>query len=316
VRSPGPDEFVNPVIEADFPDPHVILVDDSYYAYATTNGTVNIQLARSNDLVHWEMLPDALPDLPDWSGTTPERLTWAPDVAQVGVGFVLYYTAPALNAPAFQDEPPQCIGRAVSDTPDGPFVDTSTAPLACQPELGFTIDPHYFRDADGTAYLLWRGGCCGMPSKIYIQELADDGLSVVGEVRETGVRNDWPWEENTAEAPTLLLHDGTYYLLYSGNNPFGYLYAVGYATSKSVLGPYEKSRDNPILKTKLPAAGPGHQGVVTDTDGDLWLTYHAWEHPTVGYERGGRRSMRIDELAIDAGKVQVLGPDIGPQPIP
>src|SRR4051812_21918251 len=39
----GP-SFTNPVYPSDFPDPHVILVDDMYYAYATTNGSsINIR---------------------------------------------------------------------------------------------------------------------------------------------------------------------------------------------------------------------------------------------------------------------------------
>jgi beta-xylosidase len=318
----GENEFVNPVIDADFPDPDVILVGDSYYAYATARGSTNIQLARSENLVDWKMLPDALPDLAAWSGLTtaftgaPQRATWAPDIAEVDDAFILYYTAPALKAAKFQGEAPQCIGRATSARPEGPFRDTSSAPLVCQPELGFTIDPAYFEDADGNRYLLWRGGCCGLASRIYIQKLTDDGLGVTGEIVDTGIRNDRPWEGGTAEAPTLLFRDGTYYLLYSGNNPFGYDYGVGYATSDSVLGPYEKAEENPILVTKAKVVGPGHQSIIEDKDGDLWLTYHAWERPKVGYEAGGRRAMLIDELVVDDGTVRVLGPDTEPQAAP
>jgi beta-xylosidase len=318
LRSAGPGEFLNPVIDADFPDPFVLRDGDSYYGYATASGETNIQAARSDDLIHWTMLPDALPDLPSWSGLTTafsdtaQRATWAPEVARIGERYVMYYTAPVVTK-QFQGDAPQCIGRAVSDGPEGAFVDDNREPLVCRPEQGFTIDPSYFRDVDGRAYLLWRGGCCDLPSRIYIQRLTANGLDVSGQVMETGVQNDQTWEGNTAEAPTLLLHDGTYYLLYSGNSPFGYEYAVGYATSTNAHGPYTKAAKNPILVTDLPAVSPGHQSVLTDRDGDLWLTYHAWQDPLVGYEAGGHRAMWIDELVIENAVLSVIGPDAGPQ---
>jgi arabinan endo-1,5-alpha-L-arabinosidase len=61
--------YRNPVLDADFPDPVVILAPDGfYYAYATQTlrdeHWINIQVARSTDLVHWEHLGDALPEKP------------------------------------------------------------------------------------------------------------------------------------------------------------------------------------------------------------------------------------------------------------
>src|SRR4051794_13465954 len=61
--------YINPVLDADFPDPAVIQASDGYYyAYATQtllNGRwINIQVARSADLIHWDHLGDALPEKP------------------------------------------------------------------------------------------------------------------------------------------------------------------------------------------------------------------------------------------------------------
>src|SRR3712207_8021969 len=53
-RSLGPGQFVNPVIDQDFPDPDVLKVGDTYYAYATNTQIVNIQAAKSQDLVQWD----------------------------------------------------------------------------------------------------------------------------------------------------------------------------------------------------------------------------------------------------------------------
>src|SRR5215212_7386071 len=56
-----PGSFVNPVFNQDFPDPFVLSVNGTYYAYATNGVGRNIQTTQSNDLVHWQRGPDALP---------------------------------------------------------------------------------------------------------------------------------------------------------------------------------------------------------------------------------------------------------------
>src|SRR5215208_3639572 len=77
--------FTNPVLDQDFPDPDVLKVNDVYYAYATNANDLNIQSARSTDLVHWEVLGDALPALPDWAVQT-FGWAWAPEVFSPGAG--------------------------------------------------------------------------------------------------------------------------------------------------------------------------------------------------------------------------------------
>ena len=63
---------------------------------------------------------------------------------------MLYYTAQLVNGG------PQCISAAVASQPQGPFIDTSAGPFACQPTLGGSIDPSPFVNADGTPYLVWK----------------------------------------------------------------------------------------------------------------------------------------------------------------
>jgi beta-xylosidase len=322
--TPAAGEFVNPVIRRDFPDPHVINVDGTYFAYATNDGIKNLQVARSEDLVDWEILQDALPGLASWSGLTPlfsdapHKATWAPAAAQIDDRFVLYYTTPALEMERPDGRPSQCIGVAVADDPAGPFVDESDDPIVCQAELGGSIDSTYFRDEDGSQYLIWKndGNCCRIETKFYIQELTPDGSELIGEPTDMGVSNDTTWEQHVIEAPTLIAREGTYYLFFSGNDFASAAYAVGYATSDDVLGPYQDAEENPILASEGAAAGPGHQSVLEDEDGDLWMTYHAWDAARVGYHIGGQRSMWIDPLVIEDGTASVQGPTAGPQPAP
>jgi len=88
--------YVNPVLDEDFPDPAVIRAPDGYYyAYATQTlreGVwLNIQVARSNDLVDWEHLGDALPQKPVWAQETQDF--WAPSVIYDGSTYFMYYSA-------------------------------------------------------------------------------------------------------------------------------------------------------------------------------------------------------------------------------
>ena len=53
--------YINPILDWDFPDPAVIHAPDGfYYAYATQtlrdDRWINIQVARSADLIHWQPL--------------------------------------------------------------------------------------------------------------------------------------------------------------------------------------------------------------------------------------------------------------------
>ena len=315
--TPGEGEFANPVIDRDFPDPHVVKFGEVYYAYST-----GFRYSTSEDLVEW-----ASPRILELTSRWTNRDLWAPEVAQTSAGYVLYYTGrSSLPTPA-GELPAQCIGRAVSETPTGPFVDELDEPWLCQPDEGGTIDANPFVDADGTRWLLYKndGNCCERPVKLWIQQMSEDGLSLVGEPVDLGVAADNRWEGAVIEAPTLWLDDGTYYLFYSANAYYNATYAVGYATSDSVTGPYVEADENPILHASfedlredpsLVAAGPGHQSIVADDDGDLWMAYHAWNRDAMGYENGGDRTMWIDELSFRRGRPVVDGPDSGPQPAP
>jgi arabinan endo-1,5-alpha-L-arabinosidase len=89
------------VLDADFPDPTVLRASDGfYYAYATQTevrrpdgpaATVNVQVARSRDLVRWDRLGDALPAKPRWASRTQDF--WAPHVSEHAGRYYLYYSA-------------------------------------------------------------------------------------------------------------------------------------------------------------------------------------------------------------------------------
>lgn len=303
--------YTNPVIQSDFPDPSILQVGNLFYAYATNAFGKHVQVARSDDLVRWEPLPDAMPALPAWVDLSNSNV-WAAEVIQIGNTFVMYYTA------RDQESQRQCVGVAASARPDRGFRDTSSRPLICQIEQGGTIDSSPFRDGD-KLYLYFKndGNCCGLPTHLYVQELAPDGLSLVGNPVPLLV-NDQQWEGNVIEAPNMFKHNGTYYLFYSANDYGGASYAIGYARCQTPLGPCVKAPENPILASRLhlspPVIGPGGQNVF-QVGNQTWIAYHAWNTTDDGLQ-GDSRFMWLDRINWQHDRPVIQGPTTEPQPTP
>jgi arabinan endo-1,5-alpha-L-arabinosidase len=317
--------YVNPVIDADFPDPTVIKGPDAYYGYATQTQRdgkwVNIQLARSTDLVHWQYLGDALPAKPAWAATTQDF--WAPHVIRDGARYIMYFS----GKPDTSDERHGlCLGVATANSPLGPFVDMGH-PLQCG--SGFVnIDPMALDDPQTGKHLLYWGS--GF-EPVKVQELGADRMSFApGSASRDLV---WPTPGKSGfpvlvEGSWVIRHAGYYYLFYSGDNCCGPKanYAVMVARSKSAFGPFEtlqhaKGVPHSIVLHASPRwLAPGHNSVVTDGSGTDWIVYHAVdvrrprENPTD--ELNTRRVMLIDRIAWRDGWPVVLGPSDQPEPAP
>jgi len=280
-----------PVYPADFPDPFVLRVGATYYAFATNAGA-NVPVLRSTDLVHWQPAGDALPVLARWAIL---GRTWAPAALPRGQSYVLYYSAHDGVSGK------QCISRAVGLRPEGPYVDLSTAPLLCQVGRGGSIDPNPFVEGDGTAYLQWKSeGVPGHePPRIWSQRLSADGLNLVDRAAELA-HPDLAWEGGVIEGPSLVkAAPGRYWLLYSGNYWASSRYAVGAASCSGPLGPCRKLA-GPVLASAGATVGPGGQAAFTDTGGAMRLAYHAWTAPRIGYPQGVR-TMHLERLTFPGG---------------
>jgi arabinan endo-1,5-alpha-L-arabinosidase len=274
------------VIDQDFPDPDVMKVDDTYYAYATNTPAANVHFATSKDLTSWTVAStDALPELPTWA--LPGK-TWAPDVSAFSAGHYVMYFVAASADPAYQ-----CIGVATATAPEGPFTPAGDRPLLCPADEGGAIDPSTFVDTDGIRYLVWKndGNCCGLDTWLQVAPLAGDGLSLAGPTTKLIKQTD-AWEGSLIEAPVIVKHGSNYVLFYSANNYGGGDYAIGYATAQTVTGPYTK-HGKPLLSTTSSDGryfGPGGEDVVTAPDGTDRLVFHSWD-PAVVY-----RGMNIVQL--------------------
>jgi beta-xylosidase len=285
----------------DAPDPYLLADGDRWALYSTQVGFLNVPVATSADLAKWSRPTDALPELPAWAEW---GRTWAPGVLARPGGFVLYFAARSAATGR------QCVGAATSTSATGPFTSPASEPLVCQPELGGSIDPYPFVDADGTPYLLWKadGNAVGRASVLFAQALGPDGLTLAGDAVPL-LRNDAAWEAPLIENPALLRRDGRYLLLYSGGWWESDGYATGYATCDTPLGPCTKvTTERPLHASDRGVAGPGGATVITGPAGDMWLAHHGWTPGVVGYAAGGARHLGFASLRWDGAQLTVQHP--------
>ncbi len=258
-------DFVNPVIPGDYPDPSVIRVKGEYYATATTSEWAPIfPILHSGDLVNWKTVGAVFRKRPEWSVGS----YWAPEIHEYKGRYFVYYVARKLNGPL-------AIAVATADSPTGPYTDHG--PMIAQ-EAG-SIDPFPVEDENGKRYLIWKedGNSRKLPTPLWIQPLSPDGLRLEGEMKEI-LRNDLPWEGNVVEGPFVIRKNGYFYLLYAANACCGSAchYGVGVARAKNLLGPWEKSPQNPLIHENAIWKCPGHGSAVQDAKGDYYFMYHAY----------------------------------------
>lgn len=299
-RAPSAPTGGNGVHPADFPDPFVLDAGGVFYAFATQSGLTQVPVLRSLDLESWEPAGDALQQLPAWATW---GYVWAPSVLARPAGYVLYYTTRHSSTGL------QCLSRAVSVLPEGPYVDASAGPIVCQTDRGGSIDPSPFVDADGTPWLLWKseGTLHGEPTRLWSQRLSDDGLGLVGPGPSELLRTEDPWEGPIIEGPALVLDGGRYHLLFSGNRWETAAYGVGHAVCAGPAGPCHRVERAPVLRTGVAEAGPGSPEVFRDRTGALVLAYHAWTPPHVGYPAGARR-LHLASVRFDGDRALVVAP--------
>ena len=134
------------------------------------------------------------------------------------------------------------------------------------------------------------------------------------------ITRDQEWERPLVENPSLVLQDGVYYLMYSGNWWEGGNYALGYAICDGPSGPCHKPLDEPFFA--IPnndiggEIGPGGGSFFHDHDGSLWIAYHAWRSPSAGYVAGGQRRLSIARVEFVNGIPTVLRPETMMAPSP
>ena len=294
-------QFSNPVLPG-CADPDVIYHEGTYYLYATNTdrkdpSETGFKVYSSPDLVTWTCRGMALEAADSWG----EENFWAPDIVFHNGLFYLSYSV----------EEHLCI--ATSRSPLGPFVQEKKEPL--HPDTK-EIDSHFFQDADGKWYLYFVRFFDS--NQIWGAQMTDDLMGIREETLTRLLIPDTPWECKqwpVNEAPYMILHNGLYYLTYSGSHCQSD-YGSGYAVSDSPLGTYRKYEGNPILRSTKDMPGVGHHCITYSPDGkEMFIVYHRHYDQT----RMNPRCVCVDRIRFekrpDGPDVLVVdGPTAGMQP--
>jgi arabinan endo-1,5-alpha-L-arabinosidase len=298
--------YLNPVLDRDFPDPAVMRDPDGwFYVYGTQGesggAALNIQVARSRDLVQWEHLGDALPAKPPWART--KQVIWAPHVIRdSGLRrYFMYYSAEP------DADSGKCLAVATAERPAGPFAD-SGEPLICGERFEH-IDPMAFDDPKTGKRLLYWGSAS---KPIRVRELAPDRMGFAPDSTATALIFADPARaySRLVEGAWMIYRSGTYYLFYSGDRCCGpdANYALMVARSDNALGPFELL-GTPILESSAEWRAPGHNSVVPDDQGTDWILYHAMREAP-------RRLMLLDRIIYRDGWPRIAGDRPSATPLP
>lgn len=184
---------------------------------------------------------------------------------------------------------------------------------------GYTggIDLHPFVDDNGDKYLFWKieetpGRLCVVkmdnwlkPDWTTAKVVASATYYTVEDwntARAGGTVETVPYEDAKIvcnEGPTVIKHNGKYYLTYSMNTYVDNSYQVGVAVADSALGPYRKltEEEGGVLLSggvtgSQEISGTGHHAFVTIGE-QLYIVYHRHDDFTT---TGAARNHAIDEV--------------------
>ncbi len=259
----------NPILGSDFPDPSILpgIHNGYYYAYATQSAMHNLRVARSHNLIDWELLPHGvLTHKPSFAQRSTDF--WAPCPVYEDGLYRIYYSLRPDQGDGMG------ISVAISDNPEGHFIDSRHMPM--KQGRGFSvIDPHYLCDPVEQRKWLYYGSHF---SPIYVQELREDGLEflpgsspkpVVHPLRRSRYKR-------LLEGFFVIYHPELkkYFGFASGADTWKW-YAVSVYEAIHPEGPFVPTKESIVLRQNERWLAPGQCSIFIDGAGDYWLYYHA-----------------------------------------
>lgn len=284
-------------------DPSCRKVGDYYYMYSTdaiyrenrkkaleNNVPLGfIQMRRSKDLVNWEFIGWAFPEIPseamswvkdkaDGQGATN---IWAPYMVDCGNGlFRLYYCVSAFGMNT------SYIGMAEASSPEGPWQQKGAVVRTDKSSAMNAIDPSVITDENGKQWMHYGSYFGGL----YCVEL-DPATGLAKQPGDQGhlIARRANWRKDNLEAPEIIRHETTgKYYLFQSYEPLMTTYNVRVARADSAEGPFfdfngqnvsDTTNNFPILtapysfKNHPGWVGTAHCGVFDDGEGNYFMAH-------------------------------------------
>ncbi len=290
-------------------DPSTIVKHDGvYWVYGTGKG---IQQFSSKDRLHWTYRGPVFPTAPHWiADAVPgnkDNGSWAPDVHYFNGTYHLYYCYSTFGSKV------SGIGVATNATLDPKsWVDQGKVVTTGEDTDYNALDPCIIEDANGGMWLSFGSYFSGI-KLIALDAKTGKQSETDSKVYRIASRPDSPG--NAIEASCVYYHDGYYYLFVNWDSccvGARSAYNVRVGRSTAITGPYlDKDgkdmltgggtlflgsiNDNGSGRLCDDEVGPGHVGILHDTDGDWVSTHKEWTR-----DKQGRTTMNVQKLAWDS----------------
>jgi arabinan endo-1,5-alpha-L-arabinosidase len=283
-------------------DPVIMREGDTYYIFSTGRGRGGIIPTKiSKDLRNWKEIGCVFSSMPEWTRQEIPRSrdAWAPDISYFNGKYHLYYSVSSFGV---NDS---AIGLATNKTldPNSPDYKWEDQGLVVRSASGETdwnaIDGNIAIEDANNIWLCWGSFWSGIKMRRIDPQTGklsakDTTLHSLCQ-RERSGSNQTPPSEGAVEAPFIIKHDKYWYLFVSFDfccRGARSTYNVRVGRSREVTGPYFDKEDKSmvegggsvVIQAKENAvswAGPGHQAVLQEPDGD-YLVFHAYSIPNRG----------------------------------
>ncbi|MDD3077364.1 MAG: family 43 glycosylhydrolase [Proteiniphilum sp.] len=238
--------------------------DGKLYLYGSRDESLNYYgsydhwVLSTSDLLNWEFTPNAFASKGPFDQVPfNDDMLYAPDCMYKNGMYYLYFCQPG-----------GLEGVATSTSPTGPF----TNPKELYLKKKNQIDPAVFIDDDGQAYYTW-GQFQAKIAKLKPNMTEIDTTSIVENVITEK-------EHFFHEGNYMVKRNGIYYMVYADMSRKGMPTCIGYATSKSPMGPY-KYGGVIIDNDGCDPNNWNNHGSIVEFKGQWYVFYHRTTHGVV-----------------------------------
>jgi arabinoxylan arabinofuranohydrolase len=218
----------------------------------------------TSDLVHWDISKDAFASAGKNDQVSySDDFLYAPDCQYRDGIYYLYYCLAS---------PKNTEGVATSTNPEGPFSNGKAIDLAGINQ----IDPCVFIDDDGQAYYIWG------QFSAKIARLKPNMTEIDKSTIKDGIVTEK--EHFFHEGGYMVKRNGIYYFIYAHMGRAGMPTCIGYATSKSPMGPF-KYGGVIIDNDHCDPGNWNNHGSIVEFKGKWYVFYHRSSHNSVTMRR-------------------------------
>jgi len=288
--------FRNPILPGFYPDPSAIRVGEDYYLVTSSfEFYPGVPIFHSLDLVNWRQIGHVLdrPSQLNLDGILPSRGIWAPTIRYHQGKFYMITTL-------VDNKKDTHNFYVTAEDPAGSWTD----PIWLEDAPG--IDPSLFFDDDGKVYYTGNrvppeGQQYPKHMDIWLQEIDLESGKLVGS--KSSIWQGALKVAHAQESPHLYKIGAWYYIMIAEGGT-GHTHAITIARSKSVTGPFEGYKGNPILSHRhlgrdYPIVNVGHGELIETQKGDWWMLCLA-SRPYGGYYRNLGRETFLTPVKWEA----------------